>query len=190
MFTLDLPVWLAELLARPDHSFVSVEERMDFVIGLARLNVRNGTGGPFAAAVFRLDDSSLVSAGVNLVVSRQCSVLHAEIVALILAQQKVGSYDLSSAGLRHELIASTEPCAMCMGAVGWSGVRSLVCGARGEDAQSIGFDEGEKPPDWETALKRRGISDQRDVRRQSAAAVLTEYRTSGGIIYNPGLQIG
>lgn len=190
MFTLDLPVWLAELLARPDHSFVSVEERMDFVIGLARLNVRNGTGGPFAAAVFRLDDSSLVSAGVNLVVSRQCSVLHAEIVALILAQQKVGSYDLSSAGLRHELIASTEPCAMCMGAVGWSGVRSLVCGARGEDAQSIGFDEGEKPPDWETALKRRGISVQRDVRRQSAAAVLTEYRTSGGIIYNPGLQIG
>ena len=109
---------------------------MSYVIELSRLNVRHGTGGPFAAAIFRSDDGSLLASGVNLVLSARLSVLHAEVVALIAAQQKKRTHDLSSAELPvYELVTSTEPCAMCMGAVAWSGVRKLVCGARGSDAE-------------------------------------------------------
>ena len=83
-----------------------------------------------------------------------------------------------------ELVASTEPCAMCFGAISWSGVRRLVCGAREEDARRIRFDEGPKVSDWVAALEQRGISVARDVCRDEAAAVLRYYIESGGTLYN------
>ena len=185
-FTLHLPDWLEKLVLQSNHSFSTVEERMSFVIELSRLNVRHETGGPFAAAIFCSDDGSLLAPGVNLVLSGRCSVLHAEIVTIMEAQRKAVAYDLSSPELpSYELVTSTEPCAMCLGAVTWSGVRRLVCGARGSDAEKIGFDEGEKPPAWPEALERRGISVLRDICREQAVAVLQDYRAAGGIIYNP-----
>jgi len=181
-----LPEWVEGFLARSPQAFPGAEDRMRFVIDLARLNVRHETGGPFASAVFD-GAGRLVAPGVNMVVAANCSVLHAEIVALALAQKAVGRYDLSGGGrLFYELVAATEPCAMCFGAVHWSGAKRLVCGARGEDAQAIGFDEGPKPADWVAALGGSGIAVQRDVLREKAAAVLREYVAAGGIIYNPG----
>jgi tRNA(Arg) A34 adenosine deaminase TadA len=133
-----------------------------------------------------MDDGSLLASGINLVVTEHCSLLHAEVVALLHAQLKVGTHDLSAAGLpSYELVASTEPCAMCLGAVTWSGIRRLVCGARREDAENIGFDEGEKPSAWRDALKRRGIVVMEEILRDEAVAVLREYRACGGAIYNP-----
>ncbi len=186
MLTLKQPEWLVDFLSRAKDVYPGIEERMRFVIELSRLNVEHGSGGPFAAAVFRSGDGALLAAGVNLVLSANCSVLHGEIVALILAQQKTGSFDLGAEGIGpYELVTSTEPCAMCLGAVQWSGVRGLVCGARGEDAERVGFDEGEKPVGWKEALERRGISVIRDVCREEAATVLREYAESGGVLYNP-----
>jgi len=72
---------------------------------------------------------------------------------------------------------------MCFGAVPWSGVSSLVCGARDEDARSIGFDEGPKLTNWVEELESRGIRVVRDVLRDEAAAVLREYGQGGGMIY-------
>ena len=73
---------------------------------------------------------------------------------------------------------------MCFGAIPWSGVRRLVCGARDEDARAIGFDEGPKLPDWVDALEARGIAVVHDVLRDEAVAILRHYQESGGIIYN------
>jgi hypothetical protein len=58
-----------------------------------------------------------------------------------------------------------------------------VCGARAADAEAIGFDEGDKPARWATALARRGISVRRDVCRAEARAVLREYAARAGTIY-------
>ncbi len=186
LLTLNLPDWLGTSLAEIKPSYPTLEERMQFVIGLSRINIKRGTGGPFGAAVFGMEDGRLLSAGVNLVLASSCSVLHAEITALIIAQQKLDAFDLGAAGSdRYELVTSTEPCAMCLGAVQWAGVRRLVSGARGEDAEGIGFDEGEKPANWKEALERRGISVVRDVCRNEAVAVLREYIEHGGAIYNP-----
>jgi tRNA(Arg) A34 adenosine deaminase TadA len=67
---------------------------------------------------------------VNVVVTHNCSILHAEMVAIALAQKKLGRYDISDEGKSdYELVASTELCAMCFGAIPWSGVTRLVCGA-------------------------------------------------------------
>lgn len=158
---------------------------MRFVIGLAEQNVIEGTGGPFAAAVFDAGTGRLVSAGVNLVTSLNSSIAHAEIIAIMLAQQRVGTYDLGGAGVPLcELVSSAEPCAMCLGAIPWSGVRRLVCGASGEDVAAIGFDEGAKPEGWQRELEARGITVTRDVCRNEAMAVLQRYAAQGGTIYN------
>lgn len=184
-FTLNPPQWVADYLRTKGFVYSSPEDRMMLVIDLARLNVAHGTGGPFGAAVFEAESGRFISAGVNLVVSAGCSVLHAEIVALILAQRICGTFDLGAPDMpSYELAASTEPCAMCLGAIPWSGVRRLLCGARSEDAEAVGFDEGDKPAEWVAALNRRGIEVVQDCCRARAAAMLRIYSESGGIIYN------
>jgi len=183
-FQLCLPAWLREALS-DRQPLATPEARAGYAVGLARRNVSEGTGGPFGAAVFEQQSGRLISAGVNRVVPARCSVAHAEIVALCLAQQALQTHDLGAEGIPPcELVCSTEPCAMCLGAIPWSGVRRLVCAARDEDARRIGFDEGDKPADWVSALERRGIAVLRDVCRDEAVAVLEAYRRAGGPIYN------
>ena len=179
-----LPDWVNEFLAQWTQDFDSNEAKMRFVIELARRNVEHQTGGPFGAAVFDAASGKLIAPGVNLVEPANCSIAHAEMVALALAQQTLGSFDLSQGARSCELVTSTEPCAMCLGAIPWSGVRHVTCGARGEDACAIGFDEGAKPDDWIGALASRGIKVTRDVLRDKARAVLNHYHTTGGRIYN------
>ena len=163
---------------------------MGLVVELSRQNVERTTGGPFGAAVFDRE-GRLIAPGINMVAASNCSVLHAEIVALALAQKVLGRYDIGAAGsLCYDLVASTEPCAMCLGAVPWSGVSRLICGARDEDARDVGFDEGAKPPNWDAELVRRGITVLRDVLREEAVGVLRAYATAGGPIYNAGQHSG
>ncbi len=181
---LKLPAWLRAIAQSEDRAFESTEARMRFAIELARQNVERRTGGPFGAVVFDSDTGRVVGVGVNLVETSKCSIAHAEMIAIGLAQQSLGSHDLGAAGT-YELATSVEPCAMCLGAIPWSGVRRVVCGGHGEDAAAIGFDEGAKPADWVGALRQRGIEVIRDVLRDEARAVLQQYARTGGRIYNP-----
>jgi tRNA(Arg) A34 adenosine deaminase TadA len=180
-----LPAWVTPFVSRWRAPLDTPARRMRLAVALARENVVRGTGGPFGAAVFDAATGRLIAPGVNLVVPARCSCAHAEIVALSLAQRRLGTHDLGAPGRpRCELVCSTEPCAMCLGAIPWSGVRSVVCGARGADAEAIGMDEGDKPPRWPAALTRRGIAVRRDVLRREARAVLRLYAARGGAVYN------
>ncbi len=183
-YTIMLPDWVDDIVSAGGAIYATVEERMELAITLAANNVRND-GGPFGAAIFEKDSGRLITPGINLVLQNNCSVVHAEIVAIILAQQKVENFDLGAEGLPdYELVTTTEPCAMCLGAIPWSGISSLVCGARDEDARSIGFDEGDKPENWSRKLLARTISVRRDILREKAKGVLQQYIDAGGIIYN------
>ena len=185
--TITIPPWVRKFLGSAEIFLQTTEERMQLVIALSRLNVAQGTGGPFGAALFEMESGRLVAAGINLVASKNCSILHGEMVALMLAQRMLGTFDLGGPGIPAcELVTSAEPCAMCLGAIPWSGVRRLVCGARGEDVEEIGFDEGTKPAGWVEALERRGIRVVGDCCRDEAVAVLRQYAAQGGTIYNPG----
>ncbi|WP_372681181.1 nucleoside deaminase [Desulfosarcina sp.] len=180
-----LPDWIDTALSNRDCRYSTVAGRMALVVELASKNVDAGTGGPFGAGIFEMQSGRLVAPGVNMVIPGNCSVAHAEITAIMLAQKIVGTYDLGGKGLPvMELVSSTEPCAMCLGAVVWSGVRRLVCGARDADARQIGFDEGPKPNNWIAALENRGIAVIRDVARRDAVAVLRHYVDRGGLVYN------
>ena len=183
--TLELPDWLSVFIKSYKGGYSSEEQRMRFVIKLAEMNVDNNTGGPFGAAVFEQDNNHLVAVGVNAVVSSNCSVAHAEILAIMLAQKALNVYNLGKKNsLFFELVTSCEPCAMCLGALTWSGIKRVVCGARDDDVRAIGFDEGPKPSGWIEALSYRGIQVHRDVCRFEAIKVLEHYKRIDGIIYN------
>ena len=176
---ISLPAWL-ELANRQTLTFADDSAAMQFVLSLAQRNIDDG-GGPFAAAVLS-PSGALIAAGVNRVVSAGSSVLHAEMLALMLAQQKIGTHDLSTAGC-FTLVTSCAPCAMCLGAIPWSGVQRVVCGARGEDAERVGFDEGDKPDRWQQHLEARSIQVAEDVCREQAVVILQAYQGLGSARY-------
>lgn len=179
----ELPAWVRPFLVDWQQPLLSTDLRMQLAVALSMESVQQKTGGPFGAVVVNEQTGALVSVGINLVTTAGLSIAHAEMVALSLAQLSMGQWNLSHTG-PLQLVTSCEPCAMCFGALPWSGIKSLVCGARKEDAEAAGFDEGDKPENWVGSLQRRGIEVQRGVLRSEAASVLAYYHDNGGPIYN------
>ncbi|NTW69860.1 MAG: nucleoside deaminase [Chlorobiaceae bacterium] len=180
-----LPPWTGEYSEFDSCSLHSDHDRMQFTIELARKNIMHKTGGPFGAAVFERNSGNLASIGVNLVLRSGCSHNHAEMVAIAIAQHRLNSYTLYRSGYpQYELVTSCEPCAMCFGAIIWSGITRLVCGASSADATAAGFDEGPKPANWIEELEKRGIEVVTGVSRNDAKMVFQHYLDSCGVIYN------
>jgi tRNA(Arg) A34 adenosine deaminase TadA len=180
---IELPSWVDRHVdwQRP---YARAEDRMALVLELGHEQVRRATGGPFTAAVFEREAGRLVAVGVNLAVPSHNCVLHAEVVALMMAGARLHSHSLRADGMPpHELVSSCEPCAMCLGAVFWSGVSSLVTGASKGDAEAIGYDEGPVFPESYAYLEQKGITVVREVMRTEARGVLAAYRAAGGEIY-------
>lgn len=183
---LALPDWLEPFLADWRQPLDTDERRMRLAVALAGENVTRRTGGPFAALVVEDGRGRLLGAGVNRVTALGLSLAHAEILALSLAQRAIADWNLGSRG-PVQLVTTCEPCAMCFGAVPWSGVSSLLWGARKEDAEAAGFDEGDKPANWIETLAARGIKTTGDVLRAEAVSVLTRYAGGDGAIYHPNI---
>jgi len=183
-FGAHLPDWVLDEIAADPPALPDVEDRMRLVHRLADRNHREGTGGPFAAVVTDPATGLIVSVGVNLVLARNLSSLHAEVVAICLAQAKLGTWDLG--GHRLELAVNWRPCAMCYGATLWSGVTRLVTAGEGDLLEELtGFDEGPMREDWKEQFTRRGIDVQTDVLRDEAIAVFRAYGERGDTtVYN------
>lgn len=180
----DLPSWVDEVVDWT-HVYASDEERMRLAITLSRVNVERGTGGPFGAAILERDSGRLVAVGMNSVVRLHNCTLHGEMVAFMMAQQRLGSFTLAAPGMpAHELVTSCAPCAMCLGAILWSGVKRVVCGAAREDATRLSFEEGPVFAQSYRYLEERGVALVHDVCRDEARAVLELYRRNKGTIYN------
>jgi tRNA(Arg) A34 adenosine deaminase TadA len=184
MIRIDLPDWIRDV-ADFTKPYATREERMRLAIALARQNVLHDHGGPFGAAIFECDSGHLVGVGVNRVVPLNNSVLHAEMVAFMEAEARLASYTLSREGMpAHEIVTSCEPCAMCLGASLWAGVRRIICGASRHDAARLNFDEGPVFPQSHEYLEQRGIEIVQNVLREEAVAVFQLYLDEGGPIYN------
>jgi tRNA(Arg) A34 adenosine deaminase TadA len=108
-------------------------------------------------------------------------------MALSIAQKKLETFDLGSAGMAsHELVVNWRPCAMCYGAVLWSGVRSLVIAGGGKELEEItGFDEGPVHSDWKEELKKRNINVIDNVLSEEACEVFRAFTERNGFVYNP-----
>ena len=159
-FTISLPEWAVVENEKLPEFVETLDERMRVVNEFARRNVEENTGGPFAAGVFERDTGRVVIVGVNRVEPMQCSSAHAEVVTLSLAQKKLGTWNLGEPGKPAlQLVVNWLPCAMCLGAVLWSGVRSLAIAGLANDnrlEEITGFDEGPRV-DMAKELAKRDV---------------------------------
>lgn len=104
-------------------------------IALACDNIENG-GGPFGAIVVK--DGEIIAASGNRVTPDLDPTAHAEIVAIRLACQKLGDFQLNDC----TLYTSCEPCPMCLGAIYWARLQAVYYACDRFDAAKAGFDDG------------------------------------------------
>ena len=105
---------------------------LDEAIRQSRASMEMG-GGPFGAIIVR--DGEIVGRGTNRVTLDDDPTAHAEIAAIREACAALGTFDLSGC----TLYASCEPCPMCLGAIHWARLDSVVHAATRDDAAEAGF---------------------------------------------------
>ena len=184
--SITLPGW-ADELERVGEVHVDPTSRMALAVEASRRNVEMGTGGPFGAVLFGATTGRLLALGVNAVVRLRNPVLHAETMAVMRACARNETFTLAHGSGTDEpvdLYSSCEPCAMCLGALLWSGVRRVVFAARRDDAERLGFDEGPVFPETFAYLRRRGVFVEQGPLRSEARDVMARYHSAGGPIYN------
>ena len=180
---LTLPPWIGDV-AGTNRRYHSDEERVGLAIELSRQNVDRGGGGPFGAAVFNSHSGRLVAVGVNRVLPQSCSVAHAEMMVIMIAQQRLSRHRMNEDGGHYVLASSSQPCCQCYGATVWAGIDRLLIGASSADVEELTpFDEGPLPADWVGELNKRGIDVVQGLNRDAARSVLRAYGESDGARY-------
>ncbi|WP_446809913.1 nucleoside deaminase [Methylomonas sp. 2BW1-5-20] len=111
------------------------QDFLNQAIALACDNINNG-GGPFGAIVVKGDE--IIAGSGNRVTPDLDPTAHAEIVAIRLACQKLGDFQLSDC----TLYTSCEPCPMCLGAIYWARLKAVYYACDRFDAAKAGFDDG------------------------------------------------
>jgi len=107
---------------------------LNLAIETAGENIKDG-GGPFGAIVVR--EGSIISRAGNRVVTGHDPTAHAEVMAIRMAAEKLGSHDLADC----TIYASCEPCPMCLGAIYWAGIRRIVYASDRYRAAAAGFSD-------------------------------------------------
>ena len=81
---------------------------------------------PVGAVIVK--DGNIIGRGHNLIETTKDATAHAEMIAIRDAAKNSGALRLSGC----QLYVTTEPCAMCAGAIGWSQAAGVVYGAPDE----------------------------------------------------------
>lgn len=108
---------------------------LERAIELAKQGMLSGQGGPFGCVIVR--GTEIVGEGNNKVTSSNDPTAHAEVVAIRMACEKLGTYQLSDC----DIYTSCEPCPMCLGAIYWARPRRVIYANTREEAAAIDFDD-------------------------------------------------
>ncbi len=111
------------------------EKFMQMAIDLSEYNVKEGQGGPFGAVIVK--DGMVLARSANKVVPNNDPTAHAEVSAIRLACQELGTFNLAGC----EIYTSCEPCPMCLGAIYWARIDKIYYANTKKDAAEIGFDD-------------------------------------------------
>ncbi|HTK20135.1 MAG TPA: nucleoside deaminase [Mucilaginibacter sp.] len=111
------------------------EKFMRMAIELSEQNLNGAAGGPFGAVVVK--NGEVIAASANKVILENDPTAHAEVAAIRLACQQLGTYDLTDC----VIYTSCEPCPMCLGAIYWAHINTIYYGNTKVDAAEIGFDD-------------------------------------------------
>ncbi|MCU0459509.1 MAG: nucleoside deaminase [Bacteroidales bacterium] len=107
---------------------------LELAIKTAGENMESG-GGPFGAVIVR--EGSIIAHAGNRVVPGHDPTAHAEVMAIRMAAEALGTHDLGDC----TIYASCEPCPMCLGAIYWAGIRRIVYASDRYRAAEAGFSD-------------------------------------------------
>ncbi len=123
---------------------------MQRAIELSIDNIDKG-GGPFGAVIVR--NGQIIAEAGNSVTNDNDPTAHAEVNAIRKASKQLQSFDLSDC----EIYTSCEPCPMCLGAIYWSGIKTVYYGNTKQDAASINFDDSFIYDEIEKPINNRSV---------------------------------
>jgi len=95
--------------------------------------MRAREGGPFGAVI--TSEGKIIGRGHNTVLASNDPTAHAEVNAIRNACRHLKSHHLQGA----VIYSNFEPCPMCLAAIYWAGIRTLVFSKGRSDAEKIGF---------------------------------------------------
>lgn len=153
---------------------------MNFIgraIELSLENVHAGSGGPFGAVIVK--NNFILAEGVNRVTATNDPTAHAEVLAIRLACQKLGSFELTGC----DLYSSCEPCPMCLGAIYWARIGRVYFANLAEDAAKVGFDDSAIYAEFSQPHAQREIPMIRVMREDALAAFQAWEKHPGKIHY-------
>lgn len=162
-------------MAKPTKS--AIENAFSLALVEARRGVRLGHGGPFGAVIIR--GPELIAAAHNTVLKDSDPTAHAEINAIRLAARRLGQPHLTGCWL----IATSEPCPLCLAAVHWARLSAVRFAVGRAEAERLGF------ADRQIAARLRGQGGRRlacrrhDGWQEPVRAAMAEWRRRRGKLY-------
>lgn len=132
--------------------------------------------GPFAALVVL--DGRIIGRGRNQVIPWSDPTAHAEIVAIREAATG-GRYHMESA----ILYSSCEPCPMCLSAIYWARIDTVIYAASAEDADEVGFLDGGIATELSRPWSQRSVKSQRLLAEQGRAVLQNWYHRPDHRLY-------
>ena len=103
---------------------------------------------------------------------------HAELRAIEDAMNHLGGHLCAEGGKEVTIYSSCEPCAMCMGAILYTGIERLVYGATLEDSKECVNEILAKSSDVAEVCNNRKIEIVPEFQREEAVKVLKEWKIS------------
>jgi guanine deaminase len=140
------------------------EKFMRMAIDLSEYNVNEGQGGPFGAVIVK--DGMVVARSANKVVPTNDPTAHAEVSAIRLACQELGTYNLEGC----EIYTSCEPCPMCLGAIYWARIDKIYYANTKADAAAIGFDDNFIYQEIDLPMEKRKLPHTQLMRDEALSA--------------------
>ncbi len=129
---------------------------------------------PYGAIIVR--DGKIIGRSDAEVPIANTAISHAELRAIEDAMGKMGGHLCAEGGHGATIYSSCEPCAMCMGAILYTGISRLVYGATLEDSAECVNDILVNSEDVANACRNRTIEIVPEVLHDEAKQVLNKWK--------------
>lgn len=131
---------------------------------------------PYGAIIVK--DGKIIGRSDSKTNVSQSAFSHAELRAIEDAMEDLGGHLCAEGGKGVTLYSSCEPCAMCMGAILYTGIEKLVYGATLEDSKECVNDILAHSKDVANICSNRKIEIVSEFMRDEAVSVLKEWKNN------------
>lgn len=131
---------------------------------------------PYGAVIVK--DNKIIGRSDNKTPVSKSGFSHAELRAIEDAMDQLGGHLCADGGKGVTIYSSCEPCAMCMGAILYTGIDRLVYGATLEDSEECVNEILAKSSDIAKVCSNRKIEIIPEFQRDEAVKVLKKWKNS------------